>query len=62
MKDDKIAYIININIEANHAPLISLKCCLIEDTVGLIKPRASFVVAVEPIMDPTPPIVAIMAG
>ena len=32
-----------------------------EENEGLIRPKASFVVAVEPIIEPTPPIVAIIA-
>ena len=52
----------NITIDANHAPLISFICCRMEENEGLIKPNASFVVAVEPIIEPTPPTVVIMAG
>ena len=46
----------------NDEPIISFMCSLMEEKVGLIKPNASFVVAVDPIIEPTAPIVAIKAG
>ncbi len=54
----------NVNIvnEAIHAPTIPVKWYFIDVKDGLIVPKASFVVAVEPTMDPTLPILLINAG
>lgn len=59
---DKSARIKNINSEAPQALKIFFKCRLIEEKDGESKPRASFVVVVEPTTDPTFPIIPIIAG
>lgn len=59
---DIVEYNINSNTEAVHALPISVLCCLIEEKDGLIAPKASLVVAVEPTIEPTSPVVSINAG
>lgn len=62
VRDDIIEYKVNITVDAIHDPAISFRCCLMEEKDGLISPKASFVVAVEPTIEPTPPMVVINAG
>lgn len=60
--NDITEYKPNIRIEATHAVPISVSCCLIDEKDGLMEPKASLVVAVEPTIDPTSPVVSINAG
>ena len=58
---DKTARIINIKIEADQALKMVFAWFRIEEKEGVSKPKASFVVAVEPITEPTLPIMPIKA-
>ena len=58
---DKTARTINIIIEAVQALNILFAWFRIEEKEGASKPKASFVVAVEPITEPTLPIMPIKA-
>jgi hypothetical protein len=58
---DKTDRIINIMIEADQALKMFFACLRIEEKEGVSKPKASFVVAVEPTTEPTFPIIPIKA-
>ena len=58
---DKTAKTTNIRIEAIQALKMFLAWFRIEEKEGASKPKASFVVAVEPITEPTLPIIPIKA-
>ena len=59
---DKAAKIMNTTREADQALKMFLAWLRIEAKDGVSKPKASFVVAVEPTTEPTSPIVSINAG
>ena len=59
---DKIAKMTNTIREADQALKMFLAWFRIEAKDGVSKPKASFVVAVEPTTEPTSPIVSIKAG
>jgi hypothetical protein len=58
----RIAKTTNIMIEAAQALKMFLAWFRMEENEGLSKPRASFVVAVEPTTEPTSPTMSIKAG
>ena len=58
---DKTARIMNIKIEAAQALKMFFAWFRIEEKEGSSKPKASFVVAVEPTTEPTLPIIPIKA-
>ena len=58
---DNTAKIMNIMIEAAQALKMFFACFRIEEKEGASKPKASFVVAVEPTTEPTLPIMPIKA-
>ena len=58
---DNTAKMMNIIIEAAQALKMFFACFRIEEKEGVSKPKASFVVAVEPTTEPTLPIIPIKA-